>query len=303
MESDAPAARPRVQVLPPELCDQIAAGEVVERPASVVKELCENSLDAGARRIEVEIEAGGRGLVRITDDGCGMAPEEVALAIQRHATSKISRAEDLVDLRTMGFRGEALPSIAAVSRLVLTSRARRDGGVAAPGGGVRGGGGARGRRGRGDPGRGARPPLQHARAPQVPEGRGHRDRHCLEAVERLALAWPEVHLRVRTGGRLALDLPPHRALGERVRAALARRGAGELDEAKGEEGGFGVHAFLGSPEEAANTPRNTFLFVDRRFVRDRQLLHARRSATARCWRRAATRWRRCSSTCRAPTST
>jgi DNA mismatch repair protein MutL len=269
---------PRIRILPPELCDQIAAGEVVERPASVVKELCENALDAGARRIEIEVEAGGRGLVRVTDDGCGMTPDEVTLALQRHATSKLAVAEDLVDLRTMGFRGEALPSIAAVSRLVLTSRAR--GSTA-----------------------GWRLPVDaavpgEAHEVGVAEGTQVEVRdllyntparlkflkadatetsHCLEAVERLALAWPEVHFRVRTGGRLALDLPPHRSLAERIRAALGRRGAargGELVEARGDEAGVTVHAFLGSPEESGATGRSCRTFVNRRFVRDRPLLHA-----------------------------
>jgi DNA mismatch repair protein MutL len=124
-----------------------------------------------------------------------------------------------------------------------------------------------------------------------------------EAMLRLALANPSAHLRLRVSGRVAMDLPPHRDLGERVRAALARRGAGALHEADGEEGGCRVRAFLAGPEESTNTTRNTFLFVGGRFVRDRNLLHALRSATDRCWRRAATRWRRCSSTCRAPTWT
>src|SRR4029078_4535939 len=113
MTSDAPATRPKVRVLPPELADQIAAGEVVERPASVVKELVENALGGGARRIEIEIGSGGPRLVRVVDDGSGMEPDDARLALRRHATSKIASADDLWGLRTFGFRGEALPWRAA----------------------------------------------------------------------------------------------------------------------------------------------------------------------------------------------
>jgi DNA mismatch repair protein MutL len=265
----------KIRILPAALADQIAAGEVVERPASVVKELVENALDAGARRIEVDIEAGGRRLIRVVDDGSGMSPADARLALKRHATSKIAEADDLWRLRTFGFRGEALPSIAAVGRLTLLTKTP---GAAA----------------------GFRLTVEagvetDARDAGIPDGTQVEVRDLFfntparqkfqksestetanvsEAVLRLSLAHPEVHFRLRAAGRQALDLPAHRDLGERVRAALARRGASVLHEAMGEEGGHRVRAFLAGPEEASTTPRSTFLFVGGRFVRDRSLLHA-----------------------------
>jgi DNA mismatch repair protein MutL len=275
MEVVAPPTGAKVHVLPPALADQIAAGEVVERPASVVKELAENALDAGARRIDVEIEAGGRRLIRVVDDGSGMIPEDARLALRRHATSKIAAADDLWRLSTFGFRGEALPSIAAVSRLTLTTRPP-------------------------DAAAGFRLTVEagvetDAREAGIPAGTQVEVRDLFfntparakflkseatekanvsEAILRLALAHPEVHFRLRVAGATALDLPAHRDLAERVRAALARRGAGALHEADGEEAGTRVRAFLAGPEEASNTTRSTFLFVGGRFVRDRALLHA-----------------------------
>ena len=112
----------RIKLLSEQVANQIAAGEVVERPASVVKELVENALDAGAKKITVEVKAGGRSLIRVTDDGHGMSRDDALMSLERHATSKISRAEDLASITTMGFRGEAVPSIASVSRFMLTTR-------------------------------------------------------------------------------------------------------------------------------------------------------------------------------------
>src|SRR5713226_8108400 len=114
----------KINRLPPDLANQIAAGEVVERPASVVKELVENAIDAGARRLAIHIEMGGKKQVRVEDDGEGMEPDDARLALERHATSKIRRADDLAAIATMGFRGEALPSIASVSHFTLRTRAR-----------------------------------------------------------------------------------------------------------------------------------------------------------------------------------
>src|SRR6202161_3439260 len=116
----------RIHVLSEQVANQIAAGEVVERPASVVKELLENALDAGSTRIRIQVEAGGKKLIQITDNGCGMVRDDAMLAFERHATSKIKNAEDLLSVATLGFRGEALPSIASVSRLRLETQAAED---------------------------------------------------------------------------------------------------------------------------------------------------------------------------------
>src|SRR4051812_10176972 len=111
-------SNPKVKILPDEIANRIAAGEVVERPASIVKELMENSIDAGAKKIAVDVEEGGRRLIRVTDDGEGMPPEDALNCFGRHATSKLYQTEDLFSIKTLGFRGEALPSIASVSRMI-----------------------------------------------------------------------------------------------------------------------------------------------------------------------------------------
>jgi DNA mismatch repair protein MutL len=261
----------RISILPPQLADQIAAGEVVERPSSVVKELVENALDAGATRIDIEVEGGERRRIRVTDDGCGMTREEAHLCLLRHATSKLREAGDLACLRTMGFRGEALPSIAAVSRLSLLTR--RKGELSAWRIELEGGA------------------ELDARDAGAPEGTQIEVRdllynmparrkflksepteaaHITETVTRLALAFPSVHFRLRHGPRLALDLPPQPGPAERAEEVLGR----ELFLAQGDEGGIGISAYLLPPDLSQTTSRSTYIYVDQRFVRDRGLGHA-----------------------------
>lgn len=269
------AAAPRIRVLPPELANQIAAGEVVERPASVVKELVENALDAGARRIDIEVEGGGRRLVRVVDDAGGMTRAEAELALIRHATSKLVRFEELYSLDTMGFRGEALPSIAAVSRMELVTRTAADvaGWRLALDGGER--------RDAGEVGCPVgtqitvRDLLHNVPARlKFLKADATEAAHVTEAVTRLALVHPGTHFRLRHGGRIALDLPPHPSLGERVRAVLGRGVGARLHEATHEESGVRVALFLAPPDEAQTTSRGIWLYAGRRFVRDRGLLHA-----------------------------
>jgi DNA mismatch repair protein MutL len=271
---------PRIRVLPSELADQIAAGEVVERPASVVKELVENALDAGARRIEIAVEGGGLQRITVSDDGCGMTRDEAHLALKRHATSKLEKIDDLFTLATMGFRGEALPSIAAVAQLSLTTRTG-----AAP----ETEGAYRIEVSAGVPGEaravgapvGTEVDVRHLLA-NVParlkfmKAEATESAHIVETVLRLALAFPLVHFRLRSQGRPVLDLPPHSSGLERARVALGRgsRTPVALHLAVGEEAGVHVEAYLGSPAESAGTSRNTYPFVNRRFVRDRGLLQA-----------------------------
>ncbi|MCE9574828.1 MAG: DNA mismatch repair endonuclease MutL [Deltaproteobacteria bacterium] len=264
-----------IEVLPDHVVDQIAAGEVVERPASVVKELVENALDAGARLVTIDVIGGGRQLIRVVDDGRGMTPRDARLALSRHATSKLRSVDDLWGIGTMGFRGEALPSIASVARLTLTTRTADA--LAATRIVVEGG-----RVGE----------VTEVGAPvgttievadlfaNVParlkflKGDATEASHVTDAVSRLAMAHPEIHLRLRHAGRVALDAPPAPSAIERARQLLGPRLAGRLHPVTVEDGGIRVTALLAAPELAQSTARGVQLYVGRRAVRDRGLLHA-----------------------------
>jgi DNA mismatch repair protein MutL len=264
-----------IAVLPPSVVDQIAAGEVIERPASVVKELVDNALDAGASTVSVEVRAGGRALVRVVDDGCGMSSKDAVLAFGRHATSKLRAVDDLWGLATMGFRGEALSSIASVARVTLTTRRSED--LAATRVVYEGGRLAS---------------VSEVGAPvgttvevadlfyNVParlkflKGETTEASHVTELVARVAMAHPKLHLRLRHDGRTALEVPPDRDAVGRARALLGARVAARLVEAIGEESGVRVACYLAAPELAQTTARGVQLFVGRRAVRDRGLLHA-----------------------------
>ncbi|MEE4270796.1 MAG: DNA mismatch repair endonuclease MutL [Thermoanaerobaculales bacterium] len=207
-----------IRILPDALVNRIAAGEVVERPSSVVKELVENSLDAGAGRIEVELVNGGRSLIRVSDDGCGMSPDDALIALERHATSKIASAEDLDRLATLGFRGEALPSIAAVSRFeIVTSADPAEGGVRVTVEGGRVLGTEAMARARGTTvvirdlffNTPARRKFLHAPETEL--------RHAVDAVWGAALARPDVAFALTHGSRTLVDAPPASNVPQRLR--------------------------------------------------------------------------------------
>ena len=267
-----------IRILPSELIDQIAAGEVIERPASVIKELVENSLDAGAHRIEVDVERGGVGLMRVRDDGCGIGAEELPVAICRHATSKIAVLDDLAAISTLGFRGEALPSIGSVSRLRVTSRpahAERAAEI-----GIDGGATTAVRPAAHPPGTTVEVrdlffniPARRKFVRSVATETGH----IVRLIERLALSRPDVSFRLRSGERVLLDAPlPAREPGgeERLAQVLGRELLASLIPCSLSSGPVQLAGWLSLPTASRAQPDQQFWFVNGRCVRDKLLASA-----------------------------
>ncbi len=263
----------RINRLAQDLADQIAAGEVVERPASVVKELVENAIDAGARRLLIHVELGGKKQVRVEDDGDGMEPDDALLAIERHATSKILRADDLAAITTFGFRGEALPSIASVSHFVLRTRAR---GLSS-GTEIRVNGGT----------------IASASEVGAPEGTrvevndlfynlparrkflksdGAESAQVSRIVTQLALANPEAGFVLTSGGRTLLQYPPVASLRDRLYQLYGERD--DLLEVRKEAGGLRISGYIATLADQGPTRGPQNVFINRRIVKDRTIAHA-----------------------------
>ncbi|MFN2443637.1 MAG: DNA mismatch repair endonuclease MutL [Thermoanaerobaculia bacterium] len=264
----------RIRVLPSDLINKIAAGEVVERPASVVKELVENAIDAGASRIEILLALGGRKLIEIADDGSGMNEEEARLAIQRHATSKISAFEDLVSIRSLGFRGEALPSIASVSRFTLLTSDAASGEATEifclPGRDPEIRPAAR------DRGTTIRVEDLFENVPARQKFLKSADaefRAIVGVVSSYALPDPTRSFSVSHNGRVVLDLPPAVDLRERILQVIGNRAAKDLAPIEFSIGPALATGFV-SREASLGSRRNQYFFVNGRSVRDRVLSHA-----------------------------
>jgi DNA mismatch repair protein MutL len=263
----------KIHQLCPELANQIAAGEVVERPASVVKELVENAIDAGATRVTITCELGGKQLIRVEDDGAGMDPVDAQLSLDRHATSKISRSEDLAAILTHGFRGEALPSIASVSHFVLRTRPA-DG---ASGTEIRVNGGT----------------LSSVREVGAPQGTsvevsdlfynlparrkflksdGAESAQVSRMVTQLALAYPQVGFTLTSAGRKVIECPPVRTLTDRFYQLYGERG--DLVDVGKEAAGIRVSGLIAALAEQGPKRGPQNIFVNRRIVKDKTIAHA-----------------------------
>ncbi len=264
-----------IHILPEQVASQIAAGEVVERPASAVKELVENSLDAGARRIDAAIERAGAGAIVVSDDGCGMGREDAIVALRRHATSKIRSAADLIAIRTLGFRGEALASIASVSRMILRTRRAED----AAGTEIISAGGN----------------IEEVRECAIAQGTQIEVRDLFfntparlkflktvateqgaiaEALQRLALADFRVAFKLAADGRILFDLPRASSPLERARQLLGDKLAARMLEFEAARDGMRAQGFATMSQESFASPRMIFTFVNGRAVRDKMLARA-----------------------------
>jgi DNA mismatch repair protein MutL len=262
-------------VLSPDVFTRIAAGEVVERPASVVKELLENAIDAGARRIEVAVDRGGLERILVVDDGCGIVPEDLPLAFAPHATSKLSEPDDLFRVRTLGFRGEALASIGNVARVRLQSRPEGS----EVGAEITCEGGKLGsvRPWNGSPGTRVEvrnlffnTPVRRRFLRSVATEIGH----IAEAVIRLALACPDLHLKLTHNDRLVYEVPRSAELVDRIGLFFGNEVRSALLEVKAEAGPARLTGYVADPSQDRGHPRMQYLFVNRRWVRDRALSHA-----------------------------
>ena len=263
----------KVHRLPADLANQIAAGEVVERPASVIKELVENSIDAGARRIAITVEFGGKKLIKVEDDGEGMDPDDARLAIERHATSKIRRADDLERIATLGFRGEALPSIASVSHFILRTRARGK----PSGTDIRVNGGT----------------VNAVTEAGMPEGTSievgdvfynlparrkflksdaAESAQVSRIVTQLALCYPEIGFTLTSSGRKVMQCPPVATLRDRLYQLYGERD--DLIEVRRDSGDVKVLGYVAALAEQGPTRGPQNVFVNRRVVKDRTIAHA-----------------------------
>ena len=265
----------RIHKLPVSVVNRIAAGEVVERPASVVKELLENAIDAGPTRIDVAIEQGGIALVRVVDDGGGIDPEDLSLAVSQHATSKLRVAEDLERIDTLGFRGEALASVGEVARLVIRSRTR----MADSGASIEVNGGRMGEVVPEGCSIGTAVEV-HQLFGNVPARRAFLRApstewsHASEAFVRTALAHPAVAMSLTHNGRRLHDLPAADRWATRIGGLFGMPLAERLLEIDATDGEIGLHGFVGRPEDDMASTRLQHLFVGGRPFRDRSILHA-----------------------------
>ena len=274
----AVASLSRIAVLPSDVADQIAAGEVVERPSSVVKELVENALDAGATSIDIAVDDGGRQLIRVSDDGSGMSPDDAVLSLERHATSKIRRAQDLVGVRSFGFRGEALAAICSVSQLELETATDDGAGtfVRAAGGAIVETGAIARRRGT---------TLRVARlfynAPaRLKFLRGARSewRAIVDVIGSMALTRRDVRVSLSHDGKSALVLPATSSLRERLAAVYGASFAGRLLDVDDVSGTTHVAGLVERPADAGTGTRRVFVSVNGRAVRDPGLVRAAEAA-------------------------